>query len=200
MQFDFVISAATAFASVAFCFSSVATRFASPGTRGSLAADVPCAIGTTIATSARTNRSHGSLLACLIDLPLLSRNASTESGDYAFQSGLSSVGSAAAHASDVVREPDEEEHQHEREADHRHALVDVPPDGASADALHERERDVPAVEREERKQVEEGEREAEVRQEPEVRLPALVQRLGRSLDDPDRARDLLAVLPVYDPR
>src|SRR5438105_10621618 len=52
MQFDFTISAAT-------CFWSTFTFLIRPATRGSFADDVPCAIGTTIATSASPSRSHG---------------------------------------------------------------------------------------------------------------------------------------------
>src|SRR4051812_25417090 len=52
----------------------------------------------------------------------------------------------AADPAHVVREPDEEEHEHERDADRRDALVDLAGDRAPPDALDDREGDVPAVE------------------------------------------------------
>ena len=62
-------------------------------------------------------------------------------------------------AADVVREPDHEQHQHEPDADDRDALVDTPGDRPSARALDDRKDDVPTVEREERQEVEQRNRE-----------------------------------------
>src|SRR5438874_8706624 len=65
--------------------------------------------------------------------------------------------SLATEVADVVREADEEEQEHERDADRRDALVDLAAHRAPADPLDDRERDVPAVERQQREQVEERE-------------------------------------------
>src|SRR5829696_1136254 len=93
---------------------------------------------------------------------------------------------------DVVREPDEEEEKDECDPDRGDALVDLPSNGSATGTFDDRERDVTTVEREQRKQVEQRQREAQQPEHPEVRLRAALERLGRSLDDPDRARDLLA--------
>src|SRR5919197_5937944 len=142
-QFDFWVSAAT-------CFRSTFTCLIRPATRGSFADDVPCAIGTTIATNANPSRSHG--ISARLIFPSFDRSHWN--------------GSAPAQPPDVVREADEVQHQDERDPHDRDALVDLPPDGASAHALDEREGDVPAVERQQRQQVEEGEREAEEAEQP----------------------------------
>ena len=84
----------------------------------------------------------------------------------------------------------------ERDADHRDALVDLAGDGAAADALDEREGDVAAVERQQRQQVHQREREADQAEHPEVVLHALFGALVERLRDPDRARDVLAALAV----
>src|SRR5439155_12358490 len=142
---------------------SAATRFWStftfltrPATRGSFADDVPCAIGTTIATSASPSRSHGTSARLMfppsID-PLEPR-------------------SAAAEPPHVVRQPDEVQHQDERDPHDRHALVHLPPHCPPAHALDEREGDVPAVERQQRQQIEQRERAAEEAEQPEVGLEA----------------------------
>src|SRR4029079_4889450 len=81
----------------------------------------------------------------------------------------------ATEVADVVREPDEEEEQHDRNPDRRHALVDLTPHRAPADALDDREHDVTAVQRQQRKQVQQSEREAQQPEDPEVRLQALAQ-------------------------
>src|SRR6266542_5819102 len=60
---------------------------------------------------------------------------------------------AAADAADVVREADEEEHQHEGDPDRADALVHLPADGLPPHRLEQREEDVPAVERQQRQQV-----------------------------------------------
>src|SRR5437763_9359547 len=105
---------------------------------------------------------------------------------------------AAAEAPDVVREADDVEHQDERDADDRDTLVDLAAHGPAAKALDEREGDVAAVERQERQQVEERQRQAQEAEHPEVALEALVERLRGDLGDPDRARDLLPHLVVHE--
>src|SRR4051812_23410499 len=87
------------------------------------------------------------------------------------------VSLASAQPIQVVRQPDQEQEQHERDADDRHSLVDLAPDGTAAQPLDERERNVSAVEREQREQVHQGEREADQAEHPEVALRALF--LGR---------------------
>src|SRR3954453_454311 len=48
---------------------------------------------------------------------------------------------ASAEPVDVVRQPDEHQHQEQRDSDRRHALVDLPADRFSAYPLHQREED-----------------------------------------------------------
>src|ERR671931_927437 len=172
-QFDFWVSAAT-------CFRSTFTCLIRPATRGSFADDVPCAIGTTIATTPNPSKSHG--ISARLIFPSFDRSHWN--------------GSAPAQPSDVVREADEVQHQDERDPNDRDALVHLPADSPPADALDEREGDVPTVERQQREQIEEREREAQEDEQPEVRLEAGVQGLRRALDDPDRRRDLLPLLAV----
>src|SRR5438552_2227037 len=122
MQLDFVASASTAFWSAALCFSSAVTRLSSPATRGSFAEDVPCAIGTTIATNASTKRSHGSF-ACLISHPsCLEMRVQSRVTTRFWTDCQGAVLAAAADPPHVVRQADEEERQDEREADHRDPL------------------------------------------------------------------------------
>jgi SAM-dependent methyltransferase len=61
-----------------------------------------------------------------------------------------------AQAADVVGQPDEEEEQDHGDADHGDSLVDLPPDGAAAQPLDDREGDVPAVERQEWQEVQQS--------------------------------------------
>ncbi len=61
-----------------------------------------------------------------------------------------------AQAADVVREADEEEKQDDCDPDRRDALVDLPRHRLAANPLHDRERDVAAVERQQRQEVQEG--------------------------------------------
>src|SRR3954469_2253395 len=49
---------------------------------------------------------------------------------------------AASDPADVVREADEEEHQHERDADRREAFVHLPWDRPAAHRLEQRQKDV----------------------------------------------------------
>src|SRR2546423_10619743 len=83
------------------CFSRAPTLLISPATRGSFAVEVPCAIGTTIATSASAKRSQGSL-ACLMCYPSLSSSAGSKSGDYAVP-GVMSRGIELTHDSSQER-------------------------------------------------------------------------------------------------
>src|SRR5919109_3383696 len=94
--------------------------------------------------------------------------------------------------SDVVGEADEEQHEDERDSDDRDALVDLAADGAPADALDDRERDVAAVERKQRQEVQQRQREADEPEHPEVGLQPPVERVRRAADDANRARDLLS--------
>ena len=84
---------------------------------------------------------------------------------------------------------DDVDEEDQRQPDERDALVDLPRERAPADALDEREEDVPAVEREQRDKVEQRERHADEREEPEVPRHALLQRLrgrrGRSRRGPE---------------
>jgi hypothetical protein len=78
------------------------------------------------------------------------------------------------------------------------AFVDGAPDGAAADALDDRERHVPAVERQERQQVQQRERKADDREHLEVLAPAELDGLARLLDDADRGRHVLPPRPAGD--
>src|SRR5262249_31122716 len=74
---------------------------------------------------------------------------------------LSLTGAVAA---EVVLERDDRDDQDQGEADDRDAFVDLAGHGAPADPLDRGEQDVPAVEGEERQEVEERQREADERQ------------------------------------
>src|SRR5215210_1151853 len=100
----------------------------------------------------------------------------------------------------VVREADHEQDQHERDADHRNALVELAAECAAADPLDDREGDVAAVEREQRQEVEEREREADQAQHEDEVAEALVERLRGDLRDADGARDLAGALAGREPR
>ena len=76
--------------------------------------------------------------------------------------------------------------------DDRDPLVDLAAHRPAADALGDREDDVAAVERQERQQVEKGDRERDEPEHEEEALGALLGRVGGALDDADGARDLLA--------
>src|SRR4051794_27412890 len=76
---------------------------------------------------------------------------------------------AAGQAADVVREPDDEEQQDERDPDRGDPLVDGARDRAAPDALDDREQDVSAVERQQWQQVEDREREADQPEDAEER-------------------------------
>src|SRR3954468_17214954 len=79
----------------------------------------------------------------------------------------------ATEVADVVREPNEEEEQHDGDSDCGDALVHLPPNRAPANALDDREGDMPAIEWEQRQQVEQCQRQAEQAKDPQIRLSAL---------------------------
>ena len=78
----------------------------------------------------------------------------------------------------------------------RDPLVDLATDRAATDAFDDRERDVAAVEREQRKQVEQRERQADEREQLQVDAEVRLDRLARNARDPDGARDVSATLRV----
>src|SRR4051812_43103189 len=80
---------------------------------------------------------------------------------------------AAAEPADVVRDPDHEQEQDERDADRGDALVDLARDRLPPDRLDHRERDVAAVERQQGQHVHQRERQADQPEHPEVVLCAL---------------------------
>ena len=87
----------------------------------------------------------------------------------------------------------------EADPDDRDALVDLPADRPSADALGDREDDVATVERKQRQEVEQGDRERDEAEHEQEVLGPLLGRVGRALHDPDRARDLIAPGPCHEP-
>src|SRR5215212_1878291 len=94
-------------------------------------------------------------------------------------------------AADVVRQADEEQDQHQSDPHRRYAFVDLAPDRPPAEPLDERERDVTAVQRQQREQVQNRERQRDEGEDPQVEPDAsLVDHLARGVDYPDRARDL----------
>src|ERR687891_2010757 len=95
----------------------------------------------------------------------------------------------------VVGEADHEEHEHERDPDHGDPFVERAAERAPPDPLDDREGDVPAVERQEREQVQERQREADQAEHENEVAEALVERLRGHLGDPHRARDLASALP-----
>src|SRR3954467_14603883 len=99
---------------------------------------------------------------------------------------------ASAEPVDVVRKPDEHEHQEERDSDRGDALVDLPADRAAAHALDDREQDVAAVERQERQEVQQCKRQADEAEHEQIPREADGDYLLRDIHDPGRPRDLLA--------
>src|SRR4051812_11525638 len=77
---------------------------------------------------------------------------------------LPDVEPLAGEPADVVREADEGEHDHEREAHESRPLHDAERDRAPAHLLGQRPEDVPAVERQEREQVDDAERQRDHRE------------------------------------
>src|SRR6187551_1287992 len=96
-------------------------------------------------------------------------------------------GLTASDAVHVVREPDEEEEEDDDDADDGGALVGRARDRAPTHPLGEREGDVPAVERQEREEIEERERERDEGEDAQVLAEAGLERLAGGLHDADRA-------------
>src|SRR5215217_6039594 len=113
---------------------------------------------------------------------------------------LSDREALSGQAPDVVRQPDNEQRDHQREADEPGALHDAERDRATAQLLGQRPEDVAAVERQEREQVDDPERQRDHREQEQRAVGAEVDRLPRRLVRADDAGDLLALLLVEDPR
>src|SRR5436190_15549995 len=114
--------------------------------------------------------------------------------------GIPSPSLAPAEPADVVRKTDEHQHQEECDPDGRDALVDLPADRPTAQTLHDREEDVPAVERQQREQVEDREREADQPEHEQVPGEADRDDALRDVDDPRRPRHLFAARAGDDAR
>src|SRR5436190_73842 len=97
--------------------------------------------------------------------------------------GIPSSSLAPAEPVDVVRKTDEHQHQEECDPDGRDALVDLPADRPTAQTLHDREEDVPAVERQQREQVEDRKREADEPEHEQVPREADRDATLRDVDD-----------------
>src|SRR5262249_27225422 len=104
----------------------------------------------------------------------------------------------AAYSTQIVRQAHEEQQQNEADADDRDALVDGATDRAAPNSLEQRERDVAAVERQQRQQIQKSEREADQGQDLEVVAVVRLDRLAGDVDDADRRRDVLAALAPLD--
>src|SRR5262249_11286927 len=94
----------------------------------------------------------------------------------------------AAARKQVVPQPEVEQEREQRDADRAVAEVGELREGTPPDPLEDRHHDVSSVERQDRQQVEEGQREADVAEEEEVVLERLPVCGGGVSDDPDRAR------------
>src|SRR3954469_22822724 len=105
---------------------------------------------------------------------------------------------AVVEAVDVVREPDREQDHHQQEPHHAGPLHDAEGDRAPADLLHEAPEDVAAVQRQEREQVDDRQREADEGDQRQRLDGAVGERLMRDVRDPDDAVDLLALLRLED--
>src|SRR5689334_15100170 len=113
---------------------------------------------------------------------------------------IPSLSLAPAQSVDVVGKSDKHQHQEECDSDRGDPLVDLPADGFPAQALDDREEDVTAVERQQREQVEDSERETD---EPEhQQIPGEADRDDalRDVDDAGRPGDLLPAGARDDPR
>src|SRR3954452_25437949 len=104
---------------------------------------------------------------------------------------------AVQHA-DVIREPDHEQQDHEREAHYPRPLHRLQRHRAAAHLLHDRPEDVAAVERQEREQVHNRERERDHRHDQDHVAAVVEDRLARDLVVADDPVDLLALLRVDD--
>ena len=71
------------------------------------------------------------------------------------------TGLTAAEAVEVVRKADEHQHEEQRDPDRGHALVDLTSDSTAAKPFDDREQDVAAVERQQRQQIQNRQREAD---------------------------------------
>src|SRR5439155_27313267 len=91
---------------------------------------------------------------------------------------------------EIVRERDDRDERDDRHPDDRRALVDLARHRAAPYPLDERERDVTAVERQERQQIEKRERHAHESQNLEVVVETDSERRGGNADDADGAREL----------
>src|SRR5215213_99326 len=91
---------------------------------------------------------------------------------------------------DVVREPDEEQREHEREPHEAGPLHDAEGHRAAADLLGQRPEDVAPVERQEREEVDHAERQGDHRKEVHALLEAELDALPRGLVGAHHARDL----------
>src|SRR5215218_49872 len=111
---------------------------------------------------------------------------------------LPDVEALAGQSSDVVREADEEEHDHEGEADESCPLHHAEGDRAPPHLLGQRPEDVPAVERQEREQVDHPERQRDHREQVEGLGRAELDALPRDLVGADHPGDLLALLGLED--
>src|SRR5215208_3979792 len=101
---------------------------------------------------------------------------------------------AVAQAVDVVRQADREQDQHQQESDGARPFHDAEWDSLASDLLHEAPEDVPAVEGQEREQVDDGERQADQsHQEERLHRPELKGLLGDG-GDPDDPVDFPALL------
>ena len=111
---------------------------------------------------------------------------------------LPDVEAVGADPADVVGEADHHQHHDEGEADHRRPLHHPQRDRAAAQFLDQRPEDVAAVERQDRQQVDQAEREADQGQQQQRRVDADVDRLVGDVADPDDAGDLLALFLFED--
>src|SRR5262249_12132046 len=97
-------------------------------------------------------------------------------------------------------ERDDEHEEDERKPDERCALVDLAGERAPADALDEREENVTAVERQDGNEIEERERHAHEREDPEVPRDAHPQCRSRGAADPDDRLEMLVRVRLEGPR
>src|SRR3954454_5750843 len=108
--------------------------------------------------------------------------------------------SAVGESAEVVGQADHEQPDHEREADEAGALHDVERDRPPAHLLRQRPEDVPAVEGQEREQVDDAERERDEGQDLQRERRRDGERLPGALVSADDAGELLALLRDEDLR
>src|SRR5689334_21801284 len=91
---------------------------------------------------------------------------------------------ASAETADVVRKTDEHQHEEQGDSDRRDAFVDLTADGTAAYSLDDREENVPAIERQQRQQVQD--REGQAHQSEDEQVPREADRDDplRDVDDP----------------